>query len=191
MTKCILIFDELEECLELKKTLEENAIYFSEVIVILPSNDSISDIQKTLMDEAVKINNLNFKFELIENIRILNPKLDRQIRQKNMRNWLMPFGFIAGLTFSNMTNLSTFSFLGLSHFGESIIGGLLGMSSGYLGSIFASSSINLNRKKEIRSILNFNKNRKWLILMENQIGYEMPWILLKESKPKEIIFLAA
>ena len=44
----------------------------------------------------------------------------------------MPFGFIAGIAFSNMTNLSTFSFLGLNNIGESLIGGLLGMGSGYL-----------------------------------------------------------
>ena len=65
-----------------------------------------------------------------------------------MARWLMPFGFIAGIAFSKMTNLSTFSFIGLNNIGESLIGGLLGMGSGYLGSIFASASINLNRYKE-------------------------------------------
>ena len=59
----------------------------------------------------------------------------------------MPFGFIAGIAFSNMTNLSTFSFLGLNNIGESLIGGLLGMGSGYLGSIVSSESININRNK--------------------------------------------
>jgi len=101
----------------------------------------------------------------------------------------MPFGFIAGLTFSNMTNLSTFSFLGLNQIGESVIGGILGMGSGLLGSIVASSSINLNRNKELRSILNFNKDGKWIILLENQVGYELPWIVLRDSGPIDMIFL--
>jgi hypothetical protein len=43
-----------------------------------------------------------------------------------MRNWLMPFGFIAGIAFSNMTNLSTFSFLGLNNIGESFHGWAFG-----------------------------------------------------------------
>ena len=127
--------------------------------------------------------------KLPSNIRILNPKLDRKIRQKEMSIWLMPFGFIAGIAFSNMTNLSTFSFLGLNNIGESLIGGLLGMGSGYLGSVVSSASININRNKELRSIINFNKEGKWLVLLENQIGTELPWALIKQSEAKDIIFL--
>ena len=101
----------------------------------------------------------------------------------------MPFGFVAGIAFSNMTNLSTFSFLGLNTIGESLMGGLLGMGSGYLGSIVSAASINLNRNKELRSIINFNKEGKWLVLLENQIGYELPWALIKQLAPKDVIFL--
>ena len=101
----------------------------------------------------------------------------------------MPFGFIAGIAFSNMTNLSTFNFLGLNNIGESLIGGILGMGSGYLGSIVSSASININRNKELRSIINLNKEGKWLILLENQIGAELPWALIKQSEAKDIIFL--
>jgi hypothetical protein len=106
-----------------------------------------------------------------------------------MRKWLMPFGFIAGIAFSNMTNLSTFSFLGLNNIGESFMGGLLGMGSGYLGSIVSSASINVNRNKELRSIIDFNKEGKWLVLLENQIGTELPWALIKQSDPSDIIFI--
>ncbi len=101
----------------------------------------------------------------------------------------MPFGVIAGIAFTTMTNLSTLSFLGLNNIGESLIGGLLGMGSGYLGSVVSSASINLNRKKELRSIINLNKEGKWLVLLENQIGTELPWGLIKQSDPKDIIFL--
>ena len=103
---------------------------------IYDSND-----QTKLLNESAN----NFiKSQLMEEIRILNPKLDRKLRQKDMSRWLMPFGFIAGIAFSNMTNLSTFSFLGLNNIGETLIGGLLGMGSGYLGSVVSSASINLN-----------------------------------------------
>ena len=106
-----------------------------------------------------------------------------------MRNWLMPFGFIAGIAFSNMTNLSTFSFIGLNNIGESLMGGVLGMGAGFLGSIVSAASINLNRNKELRSIINLNKQGKWLVLLENQIGTELPWALIKLSEPKDILFL--
>ena len=183
MTKCILVFDDFEKCLILTNTFQEKSIFLSELTLIIPEYKQLS------IEQQSTINKFKFiKIEALENIRVLNPKLDRKLRQQNMKKWLMPFGFIAGLTFSNMTNLSTFSFLGLDSFGESLVGGALGTASGYLGSIVASASINLNRKKEIRSIINFYKNGKWLMLIESQIGYELPWNLIKESKLQDIIF---
>ena len=183
MTKCILVFDDFEKCLNLTNTFQEKSIFLSELTLIIPEDKQLSK------DQQSTINKFNFiKIEALDNIRVLNPKLDRQLRQRSMKLWLMPFGFIAGLTFSNMTNLSTFSFLGLNNLGESLFGGGLGMASGYLGSIVASASINLNRKKEIRSILKLNKEGKWLLLLESQIGYELPWNLIRESKSLDIIF---
>ena len=186
MTKCILIFKEIEKCIDLLEIFEQRSIFISQAILIKPSNDKINSEQEEILLNSRS--NL-YKIENIENNRILNPKLDRKIRQKGMRNWLMPFGFLAGLSFSNMTNLTTFSFLNLNSFGESLVGGLLGLGSGYVGSFFASGSINLNRNKEIRPLLNANKDGKWLLLLENQNGYELPWDLIKESEPLDIIFL--
>ena len=186
MTKSILIYDDLEKCINLFNIFRENSVFLSESLLILPSKENISNDQKQLIN--LSLNNV-FKPEEIENIRILNPKLDRKIRQKSMRNWLMPFGFIAGIAFSNMTNLSTFSFIGLNNIGESLMGGVLGMGAGFLGSIVSAASINLNRNKELRSIINLNKQGKWLVLLENQIGTELPWALIKLSEPKDILFL--
>ena len=186
MTKSIVIFNELEKCLDLLNVFKNESVFLSESLLILPSKEKITPDQKKLLN--LSLNNF-FKAEEIENIRILNPKLDRKIRQKNMSTWLMPFGFIAGIAFSKMTTLSTFSFLGLNNIGESLIGGLLGAGSGYLGSIVSSASINVNRNKDLRSIIDLNKEGKWLILLENQIGAELPWALIKQLEAKDIIFL--
>ncbi len=188
MTKSIVIYEDLEKCIQLFNIFKEKSVLLSEAILIPPLKERISTDQNELLNTTK--NNL-FISQEIEEIRILNPSLDRKLRQKDMSKWLMPFGFIAGIAFSKMTNLSTFSFLGLNNIGESFIGGLLGMGSGYLGSIVSSASINLNRNKELRSIINLNKEGKWLILLENQIGSELPWALIKESGPKDIIFLEA
>ena len=186
MTKCILIFNELEKCLDLLRTFEKELIILEEALVIKPEERKTTETQKALIN--ANGNNL-FKFLFLDQIRSLNPKLDRKIRQNNMKRWLMPFGFVAGLGFSNMTNLSTFSFLGLNSIGQSLLGGILGMISGYIGSYFSAASINLNRDKELRSIINFNKQGKWLILLEDKFGYELPWNLIKESESIDIIFL--
>ena len=186
MTKCIVIFKELENCVNLIKTFETKSTFISQAILIKPNDGKLKSEQEQLL---LNLSTKTLKIEKIENNRTLNPKLDRQIRQKGMKYWLMPFGFLAGLSFSNMTNLTTFSFLHLNSFGESLVGGLLGLGSGYIGSFFASGSINLNRSKEIRPLLNANKDGKWLILLEDQNGYELPWNLIKESEPLDIIFL--
>ncbi|MCR8538919.1 MAG: hypothetical protein JJ848_001015 [Prochlorococcus marinus CUG1439] len=186
MTKSIVIYENIDQCIQLFNFFKEKSVILSEAILIPPSGE------KRLSDETDLLNakaNILFKSQKFEDIRILNPKLDREIRQKDMSRWLMPFGFIAGIAFSNMTNLSTFSFLGFNNLGESLIGGLLGMGSGYLGSVVSSASININRNKELRSIINFNKEGKWLVLLENQIGTELPWALIKQSEAKDIIFL--
>ena len=185
MTKCILIFKGLEKCVDLLKIFEEKSIFITQAILIKPNNGKIKSEQEQILLD-IKSNLL--KIDKIENNRILNPKLDRQIRQNGMMIWLMPFGFLAGLSFSNMTNLTTFSFLNLNAFGESLVGGLLGLGSGYIGSFFASGSINLNRGKEIRPLLNANKDGKWLILLEDQSGYELPWnfcLLYTSPSPRD------
>ena len=186
MTKSILIFKEIEKCIDLLKIFEERSIFFSQAILIKPNDDKIKKGEEQILQN---FKSKLLKIENIENNRTLNPELDRQIRQKGMRYWLMPFGFLAGLSFSNMTNLTTFSFLNLNPFGESLVGGLLGLGSGYIGSFFAARSINLNRSKEIRPLLNANKDGKWLIFLEAQTGYELPWNLIKESEPLDIIFV--
>ena len=153
MTKSIVIFEDIDKCIQLFNDFKEKSVMLSEAILIPPLHEKISSNEAELLNTNT---NILFKSQKFEDIRILNPKLDRKIRQKDMSRWLLPFGFIAGISFSNMTNLSTFSFLGFNNIGECLIGGLLGMGSGYLGSIVSSASININRNKELRSIINFN-----------------------------------
>ena len=122
----------------------------------------------------------------INDVKLLNPKLSRGIRQRRMASWLMPFGFIAGLTFAGMTNLSTFSRLGLGNFGEIIVGGLLGMFSGLIGSYFGSASVN-PYQQDIANLRKFNEKGLWLLLLQTPLETEPPWSLIKEVEPIELV----
>lgn len=67
---------------------------------------------------------------------------DRAKRQATlMAYWLVPFGFVAGFTFSVITNLQTFAWAG--EIGNHIVGGLLGAASGGLGSLFVGGGVGL------------------------------------------------
>ena len=60
-----------------------------------------------------------------------------------MATWLLPFGFGAGLLFTFITNLDTFAFAG--PIGQPLIGGLLGLGSGWMGSYAAAASVSLGQ----------------------------------------------
>ena len=101
MTKSIVIFEDIDKCIQLFDVFKEKSVMLSEAILIPPISEKISSDETELLNAKA---NILFKSQNFEDIRILNPKLDRKIRQQDMSRWLMTFGFIAGIAFSNMTN---------------------------------------------------------------------------------------
>lgn len=124
----------------------------------------------------------------MEAVELLNPALARQRRQRTMVRWLMPFGFFAGLMFSLITNLDTFAFAG--PVGEPLIGGLLGMGSGWMGSFAAAASVTSEADDRIRSLRNRIEEGNWLLLLDAATGEEIPWNLIQQSRPRAVVRLA-
>jgi hypothetical protein len=59
--------------------LRDKSVFLTECLLILPSKEKTTPDQQQLLNLST---NSFFKSEEIENIRILNPKLDRKIRQE-------------------------------------------------------------------------------------------------------------
>ncbi len=162
--------------------------------LIKPSTKS-SDLNSLKTEEANNESQkvtTNLKPVDIDSIEMLNPKLSKQLRQKSMASWLMPFGFIAGLTFTQMTGLKTFSSWGLGNlgsFGEPLLGSLLGMGSGWIGSYAAAISVNPDKNDDVRSLRKRSEAGNWLLLLETPIETELPWHLVQEVKPIEVVRL--
>ena len=97
-----------------------------------------------------------------------------------MAFWLVPFGFVAGITFSLMTNLNTFAWAG--EMGNHLVGGILGAVSGGLGSIVAGGGTGLifggGDALPYRNRLNAGK---YLIVVRGSEGLtkQATWILRK------------
>jgi hypothetical protein len=72
---------------------------------------------------------------------LVDPKRQAIQQARLMSYWLVPFGFVAGVTFSLMTNLHTFAWAG--DIGDRAIAGLLGAVSGGLGSLLAGGGAGL------------------------------------------------
>ena len=105
-----------------------------------------------------------------------------------MSLWLMPFGFIAGITFAGMTNLKTFSEFGFGQIEETLFGGILGMSSGWIGSLFAARSVDTN-EKDLKSLLKKSEQGLWLVLLETPFEIDLPWKEIKAIEAIEVVTL--
>ena len=126
--------------------------------------------------------------DLIDSIELLNPNLTRRRRQKSMARWLMPFGFMAGLTFTKITNLTTFSSFG--PWGEPVIGGLLGMGSGLMGSFAAAASVPSENEDGVRILRNRREEGRWLVLLETPAGVDLPWQMIQRLSPLQVVRLS-
>mgnify|MGYP006270530829 CR=1 FL=1 len=123
----------------------------------------------------------------IAEIAELNPTLTRRLRQRRMATWLIPFGFFAGLTFTFITDLDTFAFAG--PIGSHLIGGLLGLGSGWMGSFAAAASVTSEGDDRVRALRNRLEEGNWLLLITMPNGIEMPWTRLQEARPKAVVRL--
>lgn len=123
----------------------------------------------------------------IDQVELLNPNLTRQRRQKAMARWLMPFGFMAGVTFTKITNLTTFASFG--PWGEPLIGGLLGMGSGLMGSYAAAASVDSDNDAGVRILRNRRDEGQWLVLLETPNGIDAPWQLIQKARPQQVVRL--
>jgi len=121
------------------------------------------------------------------NIKLLNPALARKDRQKALATWLIPFGFIAGISFSLMTDLKTFADMGFPNQLEKLLGGLVGMISGALGSYFSAGGISQETADDLRALQKKSEEGFWLLILELPIEIEPPWAILKEADSLEVI----
>ncbi len=117
----------------------------------------------------------------------LDPATTRRQRQRAMARWLVPFGFMAGLTFTYITDLDTLAFFG--PWSQHLFGALLGMGSGFMGSFAAAASVRSADDDRIRGLRNRLEEGNWLLLAETQPGADLPWTLVQRAKPQSVVRL--
>jgi len=146
--------------------------------------DNTANIDNLISDtsEEVFVNQSSFN-----NIKLLNPNLSRKDRQKTLATWLIPFGFIAGLSFSEMTGLKTFADMGFPNQLEKLLGGLIGMISGLMGSFFSAGGISRETDDDLRALRKKSEDGFWLLILELPIEIEPPWSILQKTDSLEII----
>ena len=183
MSTCVIVFKKKQQAQELVLNLREAETPVLNFDLIEPLNKKMDSENINLEDsEEFFINKSNFN-----NVKLLNPNLARKDRQKALATWLIPFGFIAGLSFSLMTDLETFAKIGFPTQLEKLLGGLVGMISGWLGSFFAAGGVDQESNDDIRALRKKSEQGFWLLILELPIEIDLPWGILKETNCIDII----
>lgn len=187
MTLCVVVFKTKKKSLDLFEKLIQIKTPLSSYKLIKPKNIS----KGVSSDGGENLNPDPMKLPIVEisEVALLNPSISSSLIQKRMAFWLIPFGLIAGISFSSMTNLNTFSSLGLGTIGERLAGGLLGAASGWIGSYFAATTLKNEKKDDIRTLKKFYENNFWLLILETPLNTEMPWEIIQNSLPIEVLRL--
>ena len=86
-----------------------------------------------------KVTILGKGYKSADEFGLIDPKEQALKQARFMSYWLVPFGFIAGATFSLITGLDTFAWAG--EIGNHAIGGFLGAASGALGSFLVGGGV--------------------------------------------------
>ena len=183
MSKYVIILQEKKTAKELLFKLREAQTPILNCDLVEPL-DNKSEHQTSNLDKSEEVFANQSSFN---NIKLLNPGIDRKDRQKTLAIWLMPFGFIAGISFSLMTDLRTFSDMGFPNQLEKLLGGIVGMISGALGSFFSAGGTSQEIVDDLRAIRKKSEEGFWLLILELPIEIEPPWTILKEIDTIEVI----
>ncbi len=183
MSTYVIILKEKTPAKELLLKLREAQTPILNCDLVEPlDNKSDHENSNSNTSEEVFANQSSFN-----NVKLLNPAIARKDRQKTLATWLIPFGFIAGLSFSQMTDLNTFADMGFPNQLEKLLGGLVGMVSGALGSFFSVAGISQETVDDLRAIRKKSEEGFWLLILELPIEIEPPWAILKGADGLEII----
>ncbi len=163
MPVCVVVMSDQRAAEGLSQQLQETKLPLMNCITLPPDGDAIDQVE------------------------LLSPNLNRSRRQKAMARWLMPFGFLAGVTFTQITNLTTFASFG--PWGEMLIGGLMGMGSGLMGSYAAAASVNSDNDDGVRILRNRREEGSWLVLLETPNGIDPPWQVVQRNNPQQVVRL--
>lgn len=160
-------------------------------VVVLDHHQDLCTLRQHLAELSTPLSRLQAVGPgetMFDQVEELNPQLRQKRLQQAMACWLLPFGFFAGVTFTVMTNLDTFAFAGA--WGNRLIGGLLGLAAGLLGSFAARSDVDSSNEDRLRQLRNRSEEGSWLLLVESASGQDMPWKELQRGRPQAVVALS-
>ncbi|MGQ9836897.1 MAG: hypothetical protein ACUVRV_02745 [Cyanobacteriota bacterium] len=117
----------------------------SYLIAVLPDRIAAEAAYSALEEAGFSVNQLNLLgrgYKSADEFGLLNPAQSARRQINRLAVWLVPFGFLAGVGFSVLSDLQTFAWAG--SLGNHLIGGLLGGVAAAMGSFFVGGGVGLS-----------------------------------------------
>lgn len=114
------------------------------LVAVLPDRIQAEEAYSVLEKQGLpmkQVTILGRGYKSADEYGLIDPNEQALKQARFMSYWLVPFGFIAGASFSVITGLNTFAWAG--EIGDHVIGGLLGAASGALGSFLVGGGAGL------------------------------------------------
>lgn len=106
------------------------------LVAVLPDRIQAEAAYLALEKEGIpidKVTILGRGYKSADEFGLIDPNEQAKKQSRLLSFWLVPFGFVAGVTFNFLTDLDTFAWAGVV--GNRLIGGLLGAGAGACGAL--------------------------------------------------------
>ena len=140
----------------------------ADYIVVTLSDRTLAETAAQNLDAAglpsSQISIFGQGFKMPDSDPLFDPTLLKWQSMKRMMLWLLPFGFFAGVTFNQITQLTIVP--GLGHVGDGFIGGLFGLGAAAMGSFAYGGGAQLYLDKDLVPFAKRLENGKYLVMFK-------------------------
>lgn len=183
MSICVVVLNERTAADQLNVQLREAGTPLVSSQLVRPATNKTENTEpsKKEADKKSTATSIDLQPVEINTVEILTPKLARQKHQRIMAFWLLPFGLVGGVLTTKITGLDTFARFGTV--GEPLVGGLVGLISGWIGSYASAASVKPENAEDVRLMRKRNQEGRWLLVLETPMGIDLNWKVVQQFKP--------
>lgn len=159
------------------------------LIAVLPdriqAEAAYTELEKSGFDpENVSI--LGAGYKTADEFGLIDPQAKARNRAIFMAIWLVPFGFVAGMTVNLITHLNLLTWT--TELGNTIIGGLAGAMGGAMGSYFIGGGLNIGDESEeaLPYRMELDQGKYLVIVQGSQTLKNRAKPILRKFQPEEL-----
>lgn len=146
-------------------TGDTHLAFMNYLIAVLPSRDRAEAAHNALQDASTRRTSiLGQGYQSADDFGFIDPKNTAENRINKLAYWLIPFGFVAGYAFNQLSGIEIFSVL--NDVGNHIIGGVLGAIAGGIGAVMTGGTVGATGAGDALAYRNRLNAGKYIVVAE-------------------------